>query len=107
MRLSGVARRLVLSLRRTVTLLTRSDAWLYRSRHGQRVTLRTPVGTDRNRPATGRRNASGGTRSDDMVTEVTVVADRLAAGVDPDFEAASLAVDLHDRGVVGLSKDEV
>lgn len=42
-----------------------------------------------------------------MVTEVTVVADRLAAGVDPDYEAASLAIDLHDRGVVGLSKDEV
>jgi hypothetical protein len=42
-----------------------------------------------------------------MVTEATVVTDRLAAGVDPDYEAASLAVDLHDRGVVGLSKDEV
>jgi|GEM_PF-4104931 len=42
-----------------------------------------------------------------MVTAVTVVADQWAAGADPDFEAASLAVDLHDRGVTSLSKDEV
>ncbi len=42
-----------------------------------------------------------------MLTEVTVVADQPAADAARDIEAATLAVDLHDRGVVGLSKFEV
>ena len=42
-----------------------------------------------------------------MVTEVTVMADRRAAAATRDIEAAGLAIDLHDRGVTGLSKHEV
>jgi hypothetical protein len=42
-----------------------------------------------------------------MVTEVTVVADQHIADAERDIEAAALAVELHDRGVVGLSKFEV
>jgi hypothetical protein len=42
-----------------------------------------------------------------MVTEVTVVADQQTAEAALDTEAATLAIELHDRGVVGLSKFEV
>jgi hypothetical protein len=42
-----------------------------------------------------------------MVTEVTVVADQPTADAMREIEAASLAIELHDRGVIGLSKNEV
>ena len=42
-----------------------------------------------------------------MLTEVTVTADQLTADAAREIEAAGFAIDLHDRGVVGLSKDEV
>jgi hypothetical protein len=42
-----------------------------------------------------------------MMTEVAVTADQFAAEAEREIEAAVLAIDLRDRGVVDLSKVEV